>query len=148
MKVNRKVLKGLEHVHRFLLSSRSVNISIGTPYNLIYGYQNIILTPLILLYELKNTKPMPSLTLGPYVFHDVWTNRLHALQPSLMPFHPLIGNEIMPKHGKDQRLITICERRYGKWAWKFFEIDGRRKGKKNWIKEEINTKELYIIIST
>ena len=62
VKVNQKVLEGLEHVHRFPLSSRTVNISIGTPYNLIYGYQTIILTPLILLYELKNTKPMPSLT--------------------------------------------------------------------------------------
>ena len=59
-KVNQKVLKGLEHVHRFTLSSRNINISKGTPYNLIYGYQTIISTPLLLLYELKNTKPMPS----------------------------------------------------------------------------------------
>ena len=60
-KVNQKVLEVLEHVQRFPLSSWNVTISIGTPYNLIYGYQTIILTPLILLYELKNTKPMPSL---------------------------------------------------------------------------------------
>ena len=33
------------------------------PYNLIYGYLTNTLTPLILLYELKITKPMPSLTL-------------------------------------------------------------------------------------
>ena len=62
MNVNPKVLEGLEHVHRFPLSSRNVNISLETPYNLIYRYQTIILAPLILFYELKNTKPMPSLT--------------------------------------------------------------------------------------
>ena len=55
------MLQGLEHVHRFPLPSRNINISKGTPYNSIYGYQTIILTPLISLYELKNTKPMPSL---------------------------------------------------------------------------------------
>ena len=62
VKVIQKVLEGLEHVHNFPLSSRNVNISIGTPYYLIFGYQTIILTPLILLYELKYTKPMSSLT--------------------------------------------------------------------------------------
>ena len=65
VEVNPKVLEGLEHVLRFPLSSRNVNISIGTPYNLIYGHQTIILTPLILLYELKNTKPMPSFKISP-----------------------------------------------------------------------------------
>ena len=61
MKVNQKGLKDLQHVHRFPLSSRNIDISKGTPYKLIYGNQTTILTPLILLYELKNTKPMSSL---------------------------------------------------------------------------------------
>ena len=74
------MLEGLEHVHRFPLSSRNVNISIGTPYNLIYGYQTNIITTLILLYELKNTKPMPSfISLKWYQLIRVGKNKKYPL---------------------------------------------------------------------
>ena len=82
---------------------------------MIYGYQTIIWTPLVLLYQLKNTKPMPSFSPNQNLLllsHSLGLGKFLSLLNTLHPSYRQLPQHAPPVDLNLSRSFTTSD---GEW---------------------------------